>query len=348
MRSVCIDPRIIKQARGIEVMSADVVSINATKETVVADLSGGFSQIANTLLEALSTTPLTGRELRVMMVVIRQTYGWSRKSGAISEGCLERATGIDRKNCGKIRRELVKKSVLIVENRETRINTRISDWNAEPVKQKGRVNKSQKESPTTPVSKNITGVVNNPTLGSSTTPCRGRLQPPKGVTYNPSLNTKENFKETFKENSTSENNPTTEVKKSLLEKVQLKNHQAVIATKKGQAIFWGEQIDLDLANQIWAMATIITMDTKEPSWATWANEIRLMRDTDNRTNQQILALFTFANQDSFWGANVLSPSKLREKWGALAARYNQQRAERPIGLDTTAQGTRDRLTDTDW
>jgi phage replication O-like protein O len=329
-------------------MSADVVSINATKETVVADLSGGFSQIANTLLEALSTTPLTGRELRVMMVVIRQTYGWSRKSGAISEGCLERATGIDRKNCGKIRRELVKKSVLIVENRETRINTRVSDWNAEPVKQKGRANKSQKGSATTPVSKNITGVVNNPTLGSSTTPCRGRLQPQKGVTYNPPLNTKENSKETFKENSPSENTPTTEVKKSLLEKVQLKNPQAVIATKKGLAIFWGEQIDLDLANQIWAMATIITMDTKEPSWATWANEIRLMRDTDNRTNQQILALFTFANQDSFWAANVLSPSKLREKWGTLAARYNQQRAERPTGLDTTAQGTRDRLTDTDW
>jgi phage replication O-like protein O len=329
-------------------MSADVVSINATKETVVADLSGGFSQIANTLLEALSTTPLTGRELRVMMVVIRQTYGWSRKSGAISEGCLERATGIDRKNCGKIRRELVKKSVLIVENRETRINTRISDWNAEPVKQKGRANKSQKGSVTTPTSKNITGVVNNPTLGSSTTPCRGRLQPQKGVTYNPPLNTKENSKETFKENSPSENTPTTEVKKSLLEKVQLKNPQAVIATKKGQAIFWGEQIDLDLANQIWAMATIITMDTKEPSWATWANEIRLMRDTDNRTNQQILALFTFANQDSFWAANVLSPSKLREKWGTLAARYNQQRAERSTGLDTSAQGTRARLTDTDW
>jgi phage replication O-like protein O len=329
-------------------MSADVVSINATKETVVADLSGGFSQIANTLLEALSTTPLTGRELRVMMVVIRQTYGWSRKSGAISEGCLERATGIDRKNCGKIRRELVKKSVLIVENRETRINTRISDWNAEPVKQKGRAKKSQKESPTTPVSKNITGVVNNPMQGSSTTPKRGHLQPQKGVTYNPPLNTKENSKETFKENGPSENTPTTEVKKSLLEKVQLKNPQAVIATKKGQAIFWGEQIDLDLANQIWAMATIITMDTKEPSWATWANEIRLMRDTDNRTNQQILALFTFANQDSFWAANVLSPSKLREKWGTLAARYNQQRAERSTGLDTSAQGTRDRLIDTDW
>jgi phage replication O-like protein O len=329
-------------------MSADVVSINATKESVVADLSGGFSQIANTLLEALSITPLTGREIRIMMVVIRQTYGWSRKSGVISEACLERATGIDRKNCGKIRRELVKKSILIVENRETKINTRISDWNTEPVKQKGRANKSQKGSSTTPEAMNNTGVVHNPMVGSSTTPARGRLQPQKGVVHNPPLNIKENSKETFKENSPSENTLTSDVKKSLLEKVQLKNPQAVIATKKGQAIFWGEQTDLDLANQIWDMATIITMDTKEPSWATWANEIRLMRSNDKRTDQQILALFTFANQDSFWSANVLSPSKLREKWGTLAARYNLHRAERSTGLDTSAQGTRDRLNDTSW
>jgi hypothetical protein len=159
---------------------------------------------------------------------------------------------------------------------------------------------------------------------------------------------KENYKETFKENSPRDNTPTVEVKKSLLEKVQLKNPQAVIATKKGQAVSWGEQTDLDLAKQIHAMAITITHDEKEPNWASWANDVRLMRDQDNRTDQQILALFTFANQDSFWAANVLCPGKLRERWGQLAAKYNQQRAERSTGLDTSAQGTRDRLSDTSW
>lgn len=328
-------------------MSAEVVSIHSTKETVIADLSAGFTQVANSLIEALSTTPLTGREFRIMMVIVRQTYGWSRKSGAISEGCLQRATGIDSKNCGKIRRELVKKNILIITNRETQINTCISDWIVEPVKKKGGAKKVETESSTTS-KENNSGVVHNPTMGLSITPVGGCLQPQKGVVHNPPLNIKENYKESFKENSPSENTPTVEVKKSLLEKVQLKNPQAVIATKKGKAVSWGDQTDLDLAKQIHAMAFAITQDEKAPSWASWANDIRLMRDHDNRTDQQILALFTFANQDSFWSANVLCPAKLREKWGVLAARYNQQRAERSTGLDTSAQGTRDRLSDTSW
>lgn len=329
-------------------MSAEVVSINSTQETVVADLNQGFTQIANTLLEALSITPLTGREYRILMVVIRQTYGWSRKSGAISEGCLERATGIDRKNCGKIRRELVKKKILIIESRETQINTCISDWEVEPVKKKGGVKKSQKGSPTTPEGQNNKGVVHNPIVGSSTTPPRGRLQPQKGVVHNPPLNIKENSKETFKENSPSENTPTNDVKKTLLEKVQLKNPTAVIATKKGQAVSWGDQTDLDLAMQIHEMASAITMDEKEPNWASWANDIRLMRSSDGRAVSHIFKLFLFANQDSFWAAHVLCPNTLRRKWGRLAAQRNQQKAERAAGLDTSAQGTRDRLNDTSW
>ena len=342
-------------------MSADVVSIHhSTKETIVADLNKGFTQVANSLIEALSNTPLTGREFRIVMVIIRQTYGWSRKSGAISEGCLQRATGIDRKNCGKIRRELVKKNILIITNRETQINTCISDWIVEPVKKKGGANKVETGSSTTP-KQNNSGVVHNPTMGLSITPTGGCLQPQKGVVHNPPLNIKENYKETLNKNSPSENTPTqVEVKKSLLEKVQLKNPQAVIATKKGKAVSWGDQTDLDLAKQIHDMATTITHDEKEPNWASWADDVRKMREQDNRTDQQILALFTFANQDSFWSANVLCPAKLREKWGTLAARYNQQRAERSItagshtqqaapgNSQSTASATLEQLMDTDW
>lgn len=35
---------------------------------------------------------------------------------------------------------------------------------------------------------------------------------------------------------------------------------------------------------------------------------------DGRTHKQICSLFKRANKDSFWCKNVLSPSKLREKW----------------------------------
>lgn len=58
----------------------------------------------------------------------------------------------------------------------------------------------------------------------------------------------------------------------------------------------------------------------------WAHEIRLMREQDGRTHNEICAMFDWANKDSFWRANVRSPVKLREKWEDLAVRRSEQAA----------------------
>lgn len=55
----------------------------------------------------------------------------------------------------------------------------------------------------------------------------------------------------------------------------------------------------------------------------WANDIRLMRERDNRTHREIAALFKWANDDGFWRANILSPGKLRAKWPQLEAQRKQ-------------------------
>lgn len=57
---------------------------------------------------------------------------------------------------------------------------------------------------------------------------------------------------------------------------------------------------------------------REPTWAAWANDIRLMRQRDGRSHRQICEMFGRANRDTFWRRNVLSPAKLREKWDELA------------------------------
>lgn len=56
---------------------------------------------------------------------------------------------------------------------------------------------------------------------------------------------------------------------------------------------------------------------KPPSMATWADEVRLMRERDGRGHREICELFGWAQDDSFWRANILSPAKLREKWDQL-------------------------------
>lgn len=58
-------------------------------------------------------------------------------------------------------------------------------------------------------------------------------------------------------------------------------------------------------------------DHKPPKLSTWANDVRLMRERDNRTHREICELFGWAQDDSFWRANILSPAKLREKWNQL-------------------------------
>ena len=59
---------------------------------------------------------------------------------------------------------------------------------------------------------------------------------------------------------------------------------------------------------------------KDPNWNARQNEIRLMRCIDGRTHRQICDLFKRVQRDPFWCRNILSPSKLREKWDELIIR----------------------------
>lgn len=56
---------------------------------------------------------------------------------------------------------------------------------------------------------------------------------------------------------------------------------------------------------------------KEPNLGSWANDIRLTREQDKRTHEEIRRLFIWANSHSFWQSNILCPAKLRMKWDQL-------------------------------
>lgn len=59
--------------------------------------------------------------------------------------------------------------------------------------------------------------------------------------------------------------------------------------------------------------------------------IRLLLDRDNHTPDQIAYVIRWSQQDDFWQANILSATKLREKFDQLVAkiRADHRRAERP-------------------
>lgn len=103
---------------------------------------------------------------------------------------------------------------------------------------------------------------------------------------------------------------------------------------------WGNAEDLRCAQWIWEQITQLyekaaesdgeVVRPKEPNWTTWANDIRLLREQDGRNHKQICGLFKRANHDPFWCRNILSPSKLRDKWDDLSLKLSAQPAARSI------------------
>ena len=87
-------------------------------------------------------------------------------------------------------------------------------------------------------------------------------------------------------------------------------------TKPKKNLRW-ENGDLETAESIYNLLLALNPKHKKPSMETWANTIRLMRESDGHTHFDIMDLFRFANSDSFWKSNILSPAKLREKWDVL-------------------------------
>lgn len=56
---------------------------------------------------------------------------------------------------------------------------------------------------------------------------------------------------------------------------------------------------------------------KEPNLQKWADDVRKTIELDKRTPEQVAFLMDWAQRDSFWMANILSPGKLRQKFDTL-------------------------------
>lgn len=69
---------------------------------------------------------------------------------------------------------------------------------------------------------------------------------------------------------------------------------------------------------------------KEPNYQKWADDIRLMIERDNRTEEQIKYLMKWVQQDDFEMANVLSPSKLRKRFDQLVLKVKAQKQKNKV------------------
>jgi len=126
------------------------------------------------------------------------------------------------------------------------------------------------------------------------------------------------------------------------EEVNLVSEQSPAPEKaaplKAQKRKHGTPEDRADAEWMFGLIRVVVPSAREPNYDTWGNDVRLMREQDKRTRQQIVDLFRWANADSFWRTNILSPEKLREKWTSLEAKRLARPSRESITADIFAGG----------
>lgn len=76
-------------------------------------LENGHTRIANELIEAFARLSLSSSETKCIWVIIRKTYGWNKKSDAISLSQFSLYTGIKKHNVCKVLAKLTNRKIII-------------------------------------------------------------------------------------------------------------------------------------------------------------------------------------------------------------------------------------------
>lgn len=136
-------------------------------------------------------------------------------------------------------------------------------------------------------------------------------------------NNNKNIKRSSSENSD-------ESSDARLKKFLSAHPEAAVYTPSGAK--WGSAEDLEIAKWISSRLKLINPTCKAPDMTSWSNTVRLMRQIDNRSHQDICALYDWASKHHFWQTNILSPESLRKQWDKLTMQRNsggEQRAAKP-------------------
>lgn len=136
-------------------------------------------------------------------------------------------------------------------------------------------------------------------------------------------NNNKNIKRSSSENSD-------ESSDARLKKFLSAHPEAAVYTPSGAK--WGSAEDLEIAKWISSRVKLINPTCKAPDMTSWSNTVRLMRQIDDRSHQDICALYDWASKHHFWQTNILSPESLRKQWDKLTMQRNsggEQRAAKP-------------------
>lgn len=75
-------------------------------------LENGYCSIANDIIDALARRVISADEWRVLMVIVRKTYGWNKKADRIALSQFAEATGMLRQHVCRALKKLVARNIV--------------------------------------------------------------------------------------------------------------------------------------------------------------------------------------------------------------------------------------------
>ena len=159
-------------------------------------LEKGYTRIANELLEAVCRTNLSGSELRILLYIIRRTYGFNRSYAEMPLSEISEAVGIRKNHISEaLKRLSANKIIELHPNKGTRPQTVSIVKNYEEWAVESCETLLFPKTGTVPENGNSTV----PENGNSTVPENGNSTVPENGNHTYKENIKERFKESFKE-----------------------------------------------------------------------------------------------------------------------------------------------------
>ncbi|EPA9111013.1 MAG: replication protein [Serratia liquefaciens] len=258
----------------------------------MADLSNGYTKVANEIQQLKPRLRMSGREWQCFEAVIWLTYGWNKKQDRVTNTVIAELTGLSDTHVSDAIKALAERQIIFSQKQGMMklvgVNTELSAW-----------------------------ILDKPETGRKF-PKTGKSFPKTGKRFPETVDTQYKNKNSIKKTSSENSRESSDER---LSKFLSAHPDAFVYSTNGAK--WGTADDDKACRWMFSLIRTVDASAKEPSWPDWANVIRLMRQQDEHTHVEICEVFRWANKDSFWCSNVLSPAKLREKWGTLSAQKNQ-------------------------
>ena len=97
--------------------------------------------------------------------------------------------------------------------------------------------------------------------------------------------------------------------------------------------FTFDDTQFELAKLLWGKVLKNFPNTKEPNLESWANDMRLMMQQDERTVPEIKGVIEWSQKHEFWYANIRSASKLRSQYEEMYAQADRENKNKPKKQD---------------